>query len=85
MKRALQYFTKEYLEQCRKLTLKQRLEFLENYRKLAFAAQNSKHRSKLISLKIEQDLLELFRHKAELHGVPYQTQIKRLMREWTIK
>ena len=85
MKKTLQYFTKEYLDQCRKLTLKQRLEFLENYRKLAFAAQNSKRRSKLISLKIEPDLLELFRRKAELHEVPYQTQIKKLMREWAIK
>jgi len=33
---------------------------------------------------VPQDLLQAFRQKAELAGVPYQTQIKRLMREWVL-
>lgn len=85
MGKALQYFTPEYLEQCQKLTLKERLEFLENYRKFAHASQRTKGKCKLISIKIEPDLLDLFRRKAELHGTPYQTQIKKLMREWVVK
>ncbi len=79
MKKAVQYFSKEYLERCKGMTPEQILEFLEDYRKL-FAGKPEK--SQLISLKIPPPLLRAFKRKAELVGVPYQTQIKKLMKEW---
>lgn len=81
MKKPVQFFTKEYLDRCKGMTPDQILEFLENYRML-FA--KSKKKSRLISLKIDPSLLEAFKQKSALMGVPYQTQIKKLMREWML-
>lgn len=78
--RAVQYFTDEYLEQCRKMKPEQVLRFLEDFRELQKVRKPA--RSKLISIKIPEDLLESFKGKAERVGRPYQTQIKELMREW---
>lgn len=77
--RPVQYFSKEYLERCKNLTPDQILEFLENYREL-FGKSHEK--CKLISMKVEPSLLNAFKQKCELHGVHYQTQIKKLMKEW---
>jgi predicted DNA binding CopG/RHH family protein len=33
---------------------------------------------------VPEDLLQAFRQRAELAGVPYQTQIKQLMRQWVL-
>ena len=41
-----------------------------------------KPKSKLISLKVPEDLLNVFKTKAALTNTPYQTQIKVLMKEW---
>lgn len=79
--KTVQYFTPEYLEQCRGMTADQVIRFLEDFRKLH---QRRPSRSKLISLKVPEDLLDAFRQRAELAGVPYQAQIKRLMREWAL-
>jgi len=79
--RPVQYFTDDYLEQCRGMTADQVIRFLEDFRQLH--AQRPS-RSRLISLKVPEDLLQAFRQKAKLAGVPYQTQIKRLMREWVL-
>lgn len=38
MKKTVQYFTKEYLQQCKALTPDQILEFLDNYQKLVAKA-----------------------------------------------
>lgn len=38
--------------------------------------------SKLISLKVQEDLLTIFRNKCEIEGLRYQTQIKLLMSKW---
>lgn len=56
------------------------IEFLESFQDL----MNPQHRQplKLISIKIPVALLEAFRFKAERAGIPYQTQIKKLMTEW---
>ncbi len=61
------------------MTSDQIIEFLENYRML-FSMTPEK--SQLISLKIEPSLLKAFKRRAELEGIPYQTQIKKLMKEW---
>ncbi len=79
---ALQKFTPEYLERCRELTPDQILQFLEDFRALHGTPRSP---SRLISLKVPQDLLDAFRAKAGLIGTPYQTQIKRLMKDWLIQ
>lgn len=76
--RPTQYFTDEYLEQCRMATPTQILTYLENYRLL----HSAEDKSKQISIKIPESLLSVFRQKCSLHDVKYQTQIKRLMQEW---
>ena len=78
----VQYLTKEYLEECKKMTPEQIIEYLEGFRLLtAFHPE----KCKLISLKIEPTLLETFKTKSKLNGVPYQTQIKNLMRQWILE
>lgn len=67
------------LESCKGMTPDQILEFLENYRLLL---SKPPKKSKLISLKIDPSLLAAFKHKAKTAGIPYQTQIKKLMMEW---
>ncbi len=79
MKKTVQYFTKEYLDQCKEMTPEQILDFLENFRMLIFEVPE---KCKLISLKIEPSLLNAFKRKAELENIPYQTLIKKLMRNW---
>ncbi len=79
MQKPVQYFTDDYLERCKGATPEQVIEFIENYRML-FA--RSPEKCKLISLKVEPSLLNAFKQKAKLEGVPYQAQIKKLMRDW---
>lgn len=76
----VQYFDKEYLEQCRKMSPDQIIRFLDDFRQLHGAGVRSK--SKLISIKIPENLLSAFKAKARLIDVPYQTQIKKLMKTW---
>jgi predicted DNA binding CopG/RHH family protein len=80
--KTVQFFTDEYLEQCRGMTTDQVIRFLEDFRKLHARRPT---RSKLISLKVPEDLLHAFRQRAALAGVPYQAQIKQLMREWALE
>jgi predicted DNA binding CopG/RHH family protein len=82
MKKTIQYFTPEYLKRCAEMTPDQIIEFLESYRLLLSSVPE---KCQLISMKIEPSLLRAFKYKAALEGVPYQTQIKRLMREWLLK
>lgn len=77
--KAVQYFSDEYLEQSREMSPDQVLRFLDDFRRLHGARPAP---SKLISLKVPEDLLHAFRMQAKLAGVPYQTLIKTLMREW---
>lgn len=79
--RPVQYFSEEYLAQCRKMTPEQIVSFLEDFRTL-HAGASVPAKSRLISLKVPEPLLASFRMKAQLSGVPYQTQIKRLMTDW---
>lgn len=76
--KTLQFFTDEYLEQCRNATPEAILEFLESFRLM----NDTSVKSKLISIKVPQPLLESFRHKCKLEEVRYQTQIKKLMEQW---
>ena len=74
----LQFFSDEYLEQCKDATPEAILEFLESFRLM----NDTSTKSKLISMKVPQSLLDSFRQKCELEGVRYQTQIKKLMEQW---
>ncbi|MGE3973651.1 MAG: hypothetical protein AB7F59_03905 [Bdellovibrionales bacterium] len=78
--KALQKFSSEYLEQCKHLKPEETLKFLDDFRRLH--GEKSKLKSKLISMKVSEPLLEAFKKKSELPGIPYQTQIKKLMLEW---
>jgi len=75
----IQYFTKEYLERCKGTNANEIIEFLENYRMLVSEVPEKCHP---ISLKVEPSLLNAFKQKAALEGIPYQTIIKKLMRDW---
>ena len=78
--RPVQYFTDEYLAQCKRMKPADILRFLDEFRRLYSPGRRSG--SRLISLKVPEELLEAFKAKARLHDVRYQTQIKRLMTEW---
>lgn len=77
--RPIQYFSDEYLQQCKKMRPEEILRFLEEFRILN---SSSNGKSRLISLKIPESMLELFKLKARLEGKKYQTQIKSLMQSW---
>lgn len=79
-KRPVQYFDAEYLQRCRDMTPDQVIRFLDDFRQLHGAPVSAG--SRLISLRVPEALLNVFRTLAERQGVPYQTLIKRLMREW---
>lgn len=72
-------FTDEYLERCKKLSIEERLDYLENYRLTHTDKDSSLQR---LSLNISKPLLDCFKQKAKLEGIAYQTQIKKLMKDW---
>jgi uncharacterized protein (DUF4415 family) len=78
--KTLQFFSDNYLAQCGQLSTEQIVRYLEDFRVVNMPLK--KPRSKLISIKIETDLLETFKTKARLDGVPYQSRIKAIMRDW---
>jgi predicted DNA binding CopG/RHH family protein len=79
VRRPVQYFSDEYLERCRAMKPEEVLEFLESFRLIQ---ERTRPASRLISLKVPQDLLDAFRARCGLEGIQYQTQIKRLMHDW---
>ena len=79
--KAIQYFSDEYLEQCRDMTADQVIRFLDDFRRLH---GNRPAKSKLISIKVPEDLLNAFKARAGMANTPYQTQIKTLMKAWVL-
>jgi uncharacterized protein (DUF4415 family) len=84
--RPVQHFTPEYLQQCRQMTPDQIIRFLEDFRRLhgASTPETDRIRSRLISIKVPEDLLEAFKTRSRMEGRPYQTQIKALMKAWLL-
>ncbi len=80
--KAVQYFSDEYLERCRDMTADEILRFLDDFRRLH---GSSPAKSKLISIKVPEDLLNAFKAKAGMANTPYQTQIKALMKAWLLE
>ena len=78
--KTIQFFSDDYLAQCEQLSSEQIVKYLEDFRIVNKPIKNPV--SKLISIKVETDLLEAFKTKAQLDGVPYQSRIKAIMRDW---
>ncbi len=78
--RPVQYFSDEQLAHGRKMKPEQVIQFLEDFRELHGA--RPARSSTLISLRVPDALLRVFRARAAAAGLPYQTQIKRLMQKW---
>lgn len=81
----VQYFSDDYLAECRKFTPEQIVRFLDDFRQLHAHSDRASAKSKLISLKVPEDLLGAFKAKARLQGLRYQTHIKKLMLDWVCK
>ena len=79
MKKAIQYFKKPE-KLTRAPTPQEIVDFIENYADM----MNPDHKlpAQPISIRIEVPLLKAFKAKSKFKNVPYQTQIKELMREW---
>ncbi|MEO7165385.1 MAG: hypothetical protein ABI041_20865 [Bdellovibrionia bacterium] len=80
--KTVQYFTDEYLKSCENATPEQIILFVENFRSLQSEVAQQSSKSKLISIKIPEGLLQSFKYLCDKHDVPYQTQIKKLMKKW---
>jgi predicted DNA binding CopG/RHH family protein len=78
--RPVQIFTDEHLERGRRMKGSEIVEFLEGFREMAHASAPSP--SRLISVRVPESLLESFKFAARQEGLPYQTLLKRLMREY---
>ena len=81
MIKSVQYFSDEYLEECKKLTPEQIVKFLDDFRLIYYDAQKDT-KSTLISMKVPNHLLSAFKTYAKLHKRPYQAIIKELMTDW---
>jgi len=80
--RPVQMFNDDYLRQCERMSADEIVKFLENFRRIHAAKPAP---SRLISIKIPEDLLFAFKARARLDCVPYQAQIKRLMKAWLLE
>lgn len=76
--RPVQYFSREYLKQTRRMSPEEVLQFLEDFRLM----HEKPAASRLISMKVPEPLLAAFRFKCSERGVKYQTRIKELMTAW---
>lgn len=81
MKKALQTFSDERLEQDKSLTPTQIAQFLEDFRNQFHKHSKS---SKLISLRINEDILSTFKDECAKNNIKYQKKIKELMLEWLL-
>ena len=80
--RVVQEFSPEYLAQCKEMSTEEILRFLDQFRRIHGNSTTQHNQSKLISIKVPEDLLQAFKAKAKLENVRYQSQIKILMRQW---
>ena len=76
--RPVQYFSDEYLRTSRRIPADEVVEYLESFRRLHAPSRGSR----LISMKVDEDLLAAFKFRCKAEGVRYQTRIKELMRAW---
>lgn len=79
MKKALQKFSDEYLEQSKKMNPEEVCQFLADYQELMFGVEQT---STLISIRIPDNILRAVKQKSQLAGKKYQSQIVELLRKW---
>jgi len=77
--RPVQKFSEERLTLDQNITPEQALAFVHEFQRLVAGDEGPR---KLISLRVPERLLQQFRAQAERRGVPYQTQLVALMRDW---
>ncbi len=82
MKRPIQTFSKDYLDQIKNITPSQAAEFVENYQKMIHSVEVKR---KPISIRVPENILKNFKLKARSNGLAYQTQIIELMRKWVVE
>lgn len=78
--RAVQHFSDEYLQECKKMSADQICQFLDDYKKLHFDIGKLKQ----INLRVPENILKAFQAKARLEGVQYQKKIRELITNWAI-
>ena len=78
--KTIQLHNPEMIKMGQQMTTEQIVQFLEDFRLMHGSQQSQK--SKLISLKVQENLLRAFRFKCDQQGLKYQTQIKALMMDW---
>ena len=81
MKKALQKFSDEYLEQCKKLTSEEICQFLSDHQELMAGVEE---KTVLISIRIPKNILEMVKQKSQLSRKKYQSQIVELLRNWVL-
>ena len=77
-KNAVQHFSDEQVEIGRKLKPTDIAKFLEDFRLM----HEDNGASKLISIKIPERTLEVFKQRCSMQGARYQTQIQQLISDW---
>jgi len=78
--KGVQYISSEYLKNTKGVKPEQVIRFLEDFRKLHYGKKTTP--SKLISIRVPQNLLNTFKKKSEIENIGYQAKIKKLMRDW---
>lgn len=78
--KGIQYISKDYIQNTKGMKPEQVIRYLEDFRKLHYGLKTAP--SKLISMRVPQELLDTFKRKAEFENIGYQAKIKELMRAW---
>jgi predicted DNA binding CopG/RHH family protein len=79
--RPIQYFSEAYLRQAKKSSPTQIAEFLDEYIRLQEKPRSANPRMQLISIRIPVDLLAEIKRRASRENQPYQSWMKRVLRE----
>jgi len=79
--RTVQFFSDEYLEQCKKMSTSEIIRFLEDFRALHFAPGELQQ----INVRIPRSVLKAFKAKSKREGVLYQRKLRELMTNWVFE
>jgi predicted DNA binding CopG/RHH family protein len=74
----LQRFSADYLDSIRGVSPDEVVRFLDEFRRIHAPPR----RSRLISMRVPEPLLQSFKTRCRMEGVRYQSRIKELMTEW---
>ncbi len=77
--KSLQHFSEERLARDASLSKDEIARFLSDFQAVVHGDEGPR---KLISLRVPEGLMRVFKEKAKRAGTRYQTQIVELMRQW---